>query len=189
MSASSVSSVGRTDLSEILQRIKSGGGGRGGAPGQVGEPPAEVRAQFESAFKSAAEELGIDTSSFAKVGGQIKDAVSSVIQENQGASPEDLQKAIGGRVDGVLKDNGIDPAEFKKQFEQIGDKLGLPRPGEGGFPPGGFSAGGAQGSGYSAANSDQQLLQQLLQSLQSDDTDISNFFSNAPAGTFVDQTV
>lgn len=189
---STVSSLGQSDLAQILQRSQGRTGrAQGGRPP---EPPAEVRqqleAQFQSKFQSAAKELGIDTTQFAKVGGQIKDAVQSAVQNNQGASPEDLQKTISSTIDSVLEENGIDAKEFKAQFEKIADKAGLPKPGQG-FPGGGslkFPGNVSVSGNYSANSADQQqrLVQQLLGSLSQNDSQVSGFFSNAEPGSFLD---
>lgn len=193
---SSVSNVGQADISQLLQKLQSGsksGKANGGFSTQ--QPPAEVRQQFEAKFQSAAKELGIDGSKFAEVGGKIRDTVQSTVENNQGLSQEELQGKIDESVNSVLKDNGIDPEEFKSQLKQIGEKAGFPDPSKGGFGGaggvGGFKGfgGASNASGtYSqkGVDSNTQLLQQLISSLGGDDSGASSFFGNAQNGSFVD---
>lgn len=186
---SSVSSVGQTDISQLLQSLQAGQrSGKSGGAFAAQQPPAQVQQQFQAKFQSAAKELGIDTSKFADIQGKIRDSVQSTLDNNQGLSGDQLQSKIEDGVNGVLKDNGIDPDQFKSQLKQIGDKLGLPNPGQGGFPGFGASGGFGSSSGVYSANGNDtksQLLQQLISSLGGSDSGASGFFANADNGSFI----
>lgn len=190
---SSVSSVSRPDIAQLLR----GSGGPSGGRSVGFQPPKEIQQQFQSKFDTAAKELGIDSSQFASVGGKIQEALSNVDL----SSSSDPQATIEQTVNDTLKANGIDPDKFKADFEKVLDKVGLPKPGEGGFPggpggPGGFGGpggpGGIGGASY-AQSSQQDSIQKLLESLSSSDDDksstsskLASFLAQAGAGTFLD---
>ena len=167
-----VSQIGQANIAQMLQRMRGQQGGGQGPQGASFQPPQEMQQQFQSAAK----ELGIDSSKFAKLDGQIRDTVQQTVKDNQGASSEDLQKIVGEKVDGVLKDNGVDPAEFKKNMEKMQSsmeaKFGGKIPGGQGFS--GF--GGSAKLGGQDANS----IQELLKNLGVDS-------SQLPAGSLFDQ--
>lgn len=193
---SSVSSVSRPDIAQLLR----GAGGASGGRSLNFQPPKDIQQQFQSKFDSAAKELGIDSSQFASVGGKIQEALSNVDL----SSSSDPQATIEQTVNDTLKANGIDPDKFKADFEKVLDKVGLPKPGEGGFPggpggPGGFGGpggpggpGGIGGASY-AQSSQQDSIQKLLESLSSNDEDnsstsskLASFLAQAGTGTFLD---
>lgn len=194
---SSISSSSQSSISQFLQGAGRGGAGRTGQRPPQGGPPAEIRQKIEAQFKSAAGELGISGEQFEQIGSQIREAVAGVAENASGQSPEDLKAAVDEKVAGVLKDNGVDPAAFKEKFEQVAQKLGLPKPGQGGpgGPTGPFGGGGfgaqASGSSYGAnGKASQDQIQQLLASLsQGDEDDLSSLFgafSGKGTGSFVD---
>ncbi len=125
--------------------------------GRPPEPTAEMKAQFESKFESAAKELGVDASAFKELRSKIEEAVKNA----RGSASEgtDVKSAIDDAVDAVLEENGVDPAEFKSQMEAVFEKMGMPKPGQGGFGP--QAQGDAGGS----------------------------FMSRLPVGSFVDETI
>lgn len=137
----SVSSVGSgTDLSQLLQTLKQqgssrSGGFRGFQGGQAPEPPAEFKAQFESKAKAA----GVDVEKLGSLKDQIQSAVTSALDSSGGTS--DPRDTIQSAINGVLKENGIDPDELKSKLE----KAGLTPP-QGGFPGGGIPGGGFGGA-------------------------------------------
>jgi hypothetical protein len=188
-----MSSITASSPSSISQFLQGAGRSRGGQRPQGG-PPAEIRQQIEAQFKSAASELGISGEQFEKIGSQIREAVQGAAQNASGQSPEDLKASVDEKINGVLKDNGVDPKAFKEKFEQVADKLGLPKPGQGGpgglsSPFGGGGLGGAQAYGANGkANAD--LIQTLLSSLTSgkgnDSSGLASAFSGKGSGSFVD---
>ena len=151
---SSTSQIGSAQMSGSMA-LKSHGAPRGRPP----EPTPEMRAQFESKFESAAQELGIDTDAFKDLREKIDEAVNNV--RMNGATQGNTKSAIDDAVNGVLKENGIDPAEFKSQMASIFEKMGMPKPGQGGF--------GADGSSTQGSSS-------------------LSLLSNLPTGSFVDAT-
>lgn len=187
---SSIGSVGFADPSQFLRGI-GGNSGAGRASGRMPEPSAEMKAQFESKFKDTANSLGLDGDKLSSIGGQIRDAVKSVTENSKGSSSDDVRSSIDSVINDVLKKNGIDKDEFQSDMSKIMDKMGVPKPGQGGFGGGGGFSSSVSGS---STNSQQQLLEKLLSSLSSGSkhgssgstNDLASFFSNAPAGTFVD---
>lgn len=185
-----MSSISNVSGFNISQLGRSFGTGKAGRPP---EPPKELREQLESKISAAGKELGIDTSKFAEIGGKIQDALGKVDLSGS----DDPQAAIESTINSTLKDNGIDPEQFKADFEKVADKAGLPKPGQ--FPGGGFGgpqgAGGFGGGGFNVQSSQQKQLSELLQSLTKGDADsdessstarLASFFSSAPAGSFLD---
>jgi hypothetical protein len=196
-SMSSLSGISGSGMAQFLRGADRTGTGRaqGFQPPQGMQPPKEMQAQFQSKFDAAAKELGIDTSQFADISGKINDALKNV-DLSQSSDPK---ATIESTVNDTLKANGVDADQFKSQFDAVLDKMGMPKPGEGGGPPQGMNMmqmggrpgmGSAGGSGY-AQSSKQQMMQTLLDSLGSGNTDsgssrIAGFFSNAQPGSFLD---
>lgn len=158
------------------------------APGQGRDsgPPPEVREQFEASFASAAKEVGVDASQFAKVGGQIQDALSKLDL----SSSDDPQAAVEQVVNQTLQSNNIDPDQFKADFEKVLNQLGGPDGSSG--PARGFAPPRASGTGQ--GQNSQDLLNTLLKSLDQDSDDTGNsstriaeFLASAKAGSFFDQ--
>lgn len=101
--------------------------------GRPPEPTAEMKAQFEAKFESAAEELGIDSASFKELRSKIDEAVRSA--RSTASEGTDVRSVIDEAVNSVLEENGIDPDEFKAQMGSIFEKMGMPKPGQGGTRP------------------------------------------------------
>lgn len=176
-----MSSLGAVGGFSGLSSMQGMGGARAGG---MRQPLAEMREQFEKKFESAAQEAGIDVSKFKELRGQIESAVKSVAEGANGASGADLQASIEDAVNGVLKENGIDPAEFKEQMGQVFDKMGMPKPGSGGFGGPGAAQGGPRVSG-STDSTKQDLMSQLLSQLGQGKT--GGLYGNLPAGSLVDE--
>jgi hypothetical protein len=179
---SSVSSIS-AGSSQLIQQLRSQVQS-GGAPPR---PTAQQRAEFESKFQSAAQDTGLDLSSFADIQDKIQTAVQDKVSSSNGQlSKDDLESTING----VLEENGIDAEEFKSKLGQVFDKMGMPKPGEGGFGgPGGI--GGGFGGAGSIDSSQQDLINQLFggddeSEDQSESTSISDYFRNLPKGSLVD---
>lgn len=121
--------------------------GLSGPPrGRPPEPTAEMKAQFEAKFESAAKEAGLDVDKFKELHSKIKDAMDSARQNAQPGT--DMKASMEEAMNGVLEEAGVDPAEFKSQMETVFSKMGMPKPGEGGFR---LRNGEAQNAGDSAS--------------------------------------
>ena len=105
---SSVSGLGSVTSSQLLQRL------RDGQPGQA--------ARMNQVFNTALQAMGVDSSKAASIIKQIQPAVQDAAKSSDGSS--DPRAAIQQAVDGVLKKNGIDPQQFKTQFQAAMKKLG-----------------------------------------------------------------
>lgn len=124
------------DISSSLMAGSSSLQQMSGMPrGRPPEPTAEMKAKFEAKFETAAQEAGLDPEIFKDLRAQIDEAVKSA-RENA-SEGTDVKSVIDEAVNGVLKENGIDPAEFKSQMNAIFEKMGMPKPGQGGFQLGG----------------------------------------------------
>jgi hypothetical protein len=167
---SSVSSIS-AGSSQLIQQLRSQVQSGGTPP----RPTAQQRAEFESKFQSAAQDAGLDLSSFADIQDKIQTAVQDKVSSSNGQlSKDDLESTING----VLEENGIDAEEFKSKLGQVFDKMGMPKPGEGGF-----------GGAGSIDSSQQDLINQLFGG-EDDSEDqsgsISEYFRNLPKGSLVD---
>jgi hypothetical protein len=186
-------------IEQIRQRLKASGG-------RTPEPPAEFKAEFES----AAQQAGIDTEKLSGLSDKIGEAISGALDGLNGNS--DPREAIESAVNGVLKDNGIDPEKLKEQLKSVGEKLGYGQggpPGFGGFGgpggPGGAGGfpgfgglqgpGGGFGGGMSAMSNQNQSVQTLLSSLgkkkdgdssSGDSNSLLDYLKNLPQGSLVD---
>ncbi len=200
---SSVSSLASGSQSQAIDQIRQRLKASGGRPP---EPPAELKAQFES----AAQQAGIDTEKLSGLSDQIGEAISGALEGFDGTG--DPREAVETAVNGVLKDNGIDPEKLKEQLKSVGEKLGYGQGGSGG--PGGFAgfggpggpggfpgfggppgAGGGFGGGVSAASNRNQSVQTLLDafgkkngsgSSEEDSGSVLDFLKNLPSGSLVD---
>jgi division protein CdvB (Snf7/Vps24/ESCRT-III family) len=162
-----VSSSSSSEIMRLLRSAQAGGARAGG--GQMPQPSAEMRQKMESQMKSVASELGMDANQFAQLGGKIREAASSAIQNSQEGSPgESVEQAING----VLEEAGVDPAAFKEQMGQMFEKMGMPKPGQGMPGLGGFG-----GIGFGQSNVPGQETNELL-----------SYLRNMPVGSFIDES-
>lgn len=193
---SSVSSVGQSNVAQMLQQLRSMKSSQARSTGGRPEPTAEMRQQFEARLKSMADDLGIDSSTFAKIGGQIKDAVSSTIQSNQGLSLDDMKAKLDSAINDVLTKNGVDPAEFKAKFAELQKSMGPPprrheQENDGDADDAGASTSATSNNTTSNNSTPTGSSQSNAASGQPPQMDITGmiarFFSHMPAGSFVDQ--
>jgi hypothetical protein len=143
--------------------------------GSMPQPSAEMRQKFEAKFESAAKGAGFDVNQLKDLRSQIESAV----QEAASGVTGDPRSAVESAINGVLEDNGIDPAEFKDKMGAVFEKMGMPTPGSAGFGGGGYSAQGASING-----NQNELLSKLIASLSGDSS--GGLFANLPAGSLVD---
>lgn len=74
-----------------------------------------------------------DPAKLKELRGKLESAVEGAVQGlDADAGPEETMQAVQGAVEKTLQENGIDPAQFKKQMQAMGG----PPPGFGGGPPG-----------------------------------------------------
>lgn len=92
---------------------------------QLQQRQAQGEGAQDQAVTSALQALGIDSSKASTIEGQIQQAVKNVPSES--GNPSDRRTAVQQAIDGVLKNNGIDPAQFKSQLQASFQKLGLGR--------------------------------------------------------------
>ncbi|MEL6739322.1 MAG: hypothetical protein AAFP26_01555 [Planctomycetota bacterium] len=166
MSAVSSTGAGQSQLLQFLQSQGAGGSRPGGLPG---------RDQLSSAVSSAASDAGLSAEQTDQLKSDIAEAVKSGLQGGDPAS-------VRSSVESLLQDAGIDP-------ESVRDAL------PGGGPGGaGRSAFAGFESGVNAANpstTQQDLLQELLDSLGSGDegetgSGTQPAFAGVPVGSFYD---
>jgi hypothetical protein len=148
----------------------------------------EMRTQMD---ESVAEKLGMDSSTLTELHSQIQEAIQQAMTSSDGT--EDMKATVDSAVDAVLEANGIDPAEFKSAMDSAAEELGMPAPGEMGPPPGSAGTYNAQGTVASSSSSQNDLLMQLLEALQSGSDsassqsssgfDILSWFNNLPSGS------
>lgn len=188
---SSVSSVGQSNVAQMLQQLRSVQSSQARSTGQRPQPTAEMRQQFEARLKSMADDLGIDSSTFAKIGGEIKDTVSSAIQSNQGLSRDDMKAKLDAAINDVLTKNGVDPAEFKAKFAELQKSMGPPPRRHEQENDGDADDAGATNNTTSTATTSNNTTAAGSPSAQPPQLDITGmiarFFSHMPAGSFVDQ--
>jgi hypothetical protein len=141
------------------------------------QPSAEMRQKFEAKFESAAKDAGFDVGQLKDLRSQIETAVKDA---SANSTSGDIKGDIESAINGVLEDNGIDPAEFKEKMGGVFEKMGMPKPGSAGFGGGGgYSAGGLSVNGNQS-----ELLSKLLSLLGGDSS--GSIFGNLPAGSLVD---
>ncbi len=168
---SSISSVG-SSISALTQQVQSQSGSRAQHPrgGRPPEPTAEMKAQFESAAKSA----GIDVDQLNSLQSKIEDAVKNAVDNSSGTDP---REAIQSAVETVLKDNGIDPEDLKSKLESVFEKMGAGKPGQGTYKPSDNDADdqGASATTLQSSNTSQDAIGTILRALRT-----------MPAGSLVD---
>lgn len=103
------SSAGSSQLLYLQQLQKAQGGTQ--------EPP-DFQAEFKSRVEDAAKAVGVDPAKIPDLVKQIQDAVEQA--RSSVGSSGDPRSAIRDAVDGVLKQNGIDPAKFRSALEKSG---------------------------------------------------------------------
>jgi hypothetical protein len=158
---SSVSGLGSATSSQLLQRLRDG---------QTGQAD-----RMNQAFNTALQAMGVDSSKAASIIKQIQPAVEGAAKSS--ASASDPRAAMQQAVDGVLTKNGIDPQQFKTQFQAAMKKLGgngqAPRspqakPAGGGPPPSAQAAPPKQAtstaSTTSTTNTTETALEEAMES-------------------------
>ncbi len=171
MSATQGISSGSSGLSaQFLQRIRERAGGSSSAAQQ--DP-----------LRQFAADNGITGEKFDKLRSDIDSAVESTLNGTGGAGAS--REAIKSAVQGVLKDNGLDPAEFEEQLKKLGPPAGFGGPGGPGGPGGQRGPGGAGGLGGSAGI-DKETLDQLLKLIDSGEEDPNKLFDLYGTGALVD---
>jgi hypothetical protein len=87
-------------------------------------------AQGKADFAAAAKALGVDETKVDDIQKQVESAITSARQG--GANKTESRQAVQAAIEGVLKDNGIDPAKFKEQIDKQraarGEQVGGARP-------------------------------------------------------------
>lgn len=178
MSSIQVSGVTAASLTRGASGVSGAGFSR-----PPGKPPAEVQEQFKASFNQAAQDLGIDSSRFAELGGKIQDALSNLDL----SSSDDPQSAIESTIDNTLKENGVDADKFKADFQRVLDRVGESLPGGaqgfGGSGPGARPTTGA----YDASGQIKSLLDALSKGDDENSTGskVARYLRNAQSGSFV----
>ena len=129
---SQISGVSATSPYDRLPQLS----GAGRTPREGGGPPPISPEKMAEKVKAAAAEQGVDVDKLDDLQETIQKTVHETLQN--GGSFDDVKSAI----DGVLKDNGIDPEKLQEQLGAAGGGFGKP-PGD--APPG-FDFGGSLGS-------------------------------------------
>ncbi len=148
-----------------------------------GKPPAEVQERFKASFSQAAQDLGIDSSRFAELGGKIQDALSNLDL----SSSKDPRTAIESTIDSTLKENGVDADKFKADFQRVLDHAGESLPGGAqGFGGSGPGAQAATGT-YDASSQIKSLLDALSKGDDENSTGakVARSLQSARSGSFV----
>ena len=101
---SAIDTVGSASQLQLLQGMQR----RGGPGGQ------DFSAHMKSDFEAAAKAAGVDSSKVPDLLSQIQDAIKSA---TTGADGTDPRAAVRTAVDGVLKQNGVDPAKFQSALK------------------------------------------------------------------------
>jgi len=181
---SAISNVGSSSTLQILQQLSSRQSSGAQASCGFPQPSAEVKAQFES----AAQRAGIDTAQFSELRGQIDTAIQSAVEGLDGST--DPQAAIESAINGVLEENGIDAEDFNSKLNSVFSELGVPSPGS--FGAGGiYAKPGSSSAGYSADQSQTDLLNALFGSDEDSESDssgssIAQAIRNLPVGSLYD---
>lgn len=173
---------GNSEMYRIMQMMRQPGAQGGGMP----QPTAEMKAQMQQKMSSA----GIDVQKLDGLKEQIGDAAKTALKDSEGLSDDDKKAKVQAAVDGVLKDNGIDPEQLKASFESLATSAGQPFGGAVGGSP---LLGGGGGAG-SKASTNNDLVNSLLQQLQNDDgtekkgtsLDFSSLYKRLPPGSLID---
>jgi hypothetical protein len=128
-----VSGVGAASPYDRLPQIS----GAGRPPREGGGRPPINPEEMAAKWKAAAAEQGVDTDKLDDLQETIQKTLHETLQN--GGSFDDVKSAI----DGVLKDNGIDPQKLQEQLGAAGGGFGKPTGGGGNA---GFDFGGSLGS-------------------------------------------
>jgi hypothetical protein len=70
----------------------------------------------QRAIQDALTSAGVDPSNISDVAAQIKAAVQKAMQSSSG-TPDQNRQAVTAAIDGVLKQNGIDPTKFQSAMQ------------------------------------------------------------------------
>jgi hypothetical protein len=70
----------------------------------------------QQAIQDALTSAGVDPSNISDVAAQIKAAVQKATQSTSG-TPDQNRQAVTAAIDGVLKQNGIDPTKFQSAMQ------------------------------------------------------------------------
>jgi hypothetical protein len=124
LTMSAISSVGSSQGSLYLQQLQNqraqndhdaddgGSSPVGAVQGQGGNAKTGL-ARFQARFEAAAKSIGVDPAKLPDIEKQIQAAVEKAQQSASGTSgSSDPRSAIRDAVNGVLKSNGIDPAQL-----------------------------------------------------------------------------
>ena len=109
---SSVSGFGSVTSAQFLQQMRAGQSGQAD--------------RMTQAFNTALQAMGVDSTKAASITKQIQPAVQDAAKSSGGSS--DPRAAVQQAIDSVLKKNGVDPQQFKTQFQAAMKKLGGNRP-------------------------------------------------------------
>ncbi len=128
-----------------------------------------TEATRQAQIQEAADKAGVDLSALTELRDKVRSAIEAALTENQGASRDDLARAVQEAVDRTLEENGVDVEELESQLSAIGQQM--PRDGQavqamqgpppggpppGGPPPGGPPpSGGVEGTGASESTDDE----------------------------------
>ncbi len=178
-----ISSISDSSQQFMVQMMQQRGDPSGTAP--TGNPMQEM---MENNSDSIADKLGVDSSTFATIAGEIDAAVEEATEGVDGrASKETVDDAISG----VLSNYGITLDELQSALQSTAEETGMaPMGGMGGMkgmggPPPMGGAGGAEGT-----DSEEDWLEEYLESLQSDSEsedssgfNIMQLLGNLPTGS------
>ena len=168
---SAVSSVAGSPASQLLQQMQQRLQRAGDPSATFDQLPAEVQTRVQA--KAEAAGLAVSKASALR-----HDLQAALLQIEPGADPRD---ALGA----VFEKHGIDPSQLKDKMQGMMGKLGSPFQGLQG------------GLGANSASTPTDLLNNLLESLDSDENEepdgneLLSFLKNInglPAGIIVDQT-
>ena len=112
---SAISSIGGTSPLTYLQQLQQ--------RGQDNDHDGDK----DQAFTNALSALGVDPSKASTIQSQIQQAIKDASSNSTSDSPTDRRTAVQQAIDGVLKNNGIDPAQFKSQLQAQFQKTGAGR--------------------------------------------------------------
>ncbi|HLQ37671.1 MAG TPA: hypothetical protein VK348_07710 [Planctomycetota bacterium] len=112
MTIDSVSAAGNASATSFFQRINRAGvhGQRDGDGDGAGG-----KNRFEAAIAAAGKAMGLDDSKIQTMLADISKAVAGV---GNGGSGADKRAAITNAVDAALKNDGIDPVQFKAELDK-----------------------------------------------------------------------
>lgn len=168
-----MSSIQAFDANQVQQVVSQ-------APQAAGrrahhEPTPEMRKAFEQKFESAASAAGLDLKQLSDIRSQVGDVLKSA---GPNASAQDKQ-AADDKINDVLKQNGIDPEQFKAKLESVFKSMGAGR------PHGGHHAHKPDGDADDAAQSPQQGGSNAATNGASS-PDIASLLQHLPPGSLID---